>query len=164
MAQQPNVGIGPADRPTQHLQPPPADSWRPDRPGDPVGASHPEGPEFGRPGPNTGYALKLVRFAGLPEGPRADELEAVVGTLAGARAALFGRAPVMVDVEVALALLGLGVDEDTEALARRRAAILDGAAHDHVKGWGFVASLPETALSGDVEAARVYAAGSLSHP
>ena len=59
---------------------------------------------FGRPGPDTGWAFRIVRQAGLP----AHEMqgEAVLVTLMAARASLFGRAPVPEDLDVARILMG----------------------------------------------------------
>src|SRR5882672_1656647 len=110
---------------------PAAKSWRPTRPGDLV-AEQPIGPLLGRPGPNVGYALTLVqrvrdRFSLAPHESIADA-QAVVGELAMKRAAAFGRAPVMHDVEAAAALLGYLGDVDPD-FVRWRAAVVHGAAH-----------------------------------
>jgi hypothetical protein len=88
---------------------PAARPWRADRPGDLQG-SQPTGELLGAPGPNIGYALTLVdrardRLALAPH-EHADDARAVVGELAMKRAASYGRAPVMADVDVAMLLLG----------------------------------------------------------
>ncbi len=160
MAQQPNVEIDVAERPRPTPEPSAADSWRPDRPGEATGSRVDTGGTFGHTGPNSGYALKLVRAAEYPETGRDKEVEAVVAAVAGARGAHFGRGPVMGDVVVGLALLGL-VGEDPETLAGGRDRVLDGTAHEHAKGLTFVASVPADVLYGSVADARRHAASEL---
>jgi hypothetical protein len=123
--------------PGVHL--PPSRQWVPTRPGDEVSYGQPRGPMFGSPGPNIGYALTLAQrmesqLALAPHEHLADAL-AVVSELAMKRAALYGRAPVMSDIECAALVLGyLGgappefakwrsvvVEEAHESYHRRRA-------------------------------------------
>ncbi len=132
MGQQPNVEISPADRPRPTPQPDPARRWRPTRPGIVTKPSQmPWGGNFGTPGPDTGYAKKLIAAAGLPAGPPA--LPGVVLTLMAARASLLGRAPIHEDLEVALEHLGLG-DEPTSGADARRQRWLEAAAHEKTPG------------------------------
>src|SRR6478609_11519296 len=91
------------------VQLPAAQGWKADRPGDLV-AGQPTGDLLGRPGPNVGYAVMLaarlrdsVQLA--PHENVADAL-AVVAELAMKRAASYGRAPTLADVEIAATLLG----------------------------------------------------------
>jgi hypothetical protein len=88
---------------------PAAKSWRANRPGD-LPAGQPHGTLLGSPGPNVGYALTLVNRVRdrLALGPHehADDALAVVAEVAMKRAASYGRAPVMADIDVALTLLG----------------------------------------------------------
>ncbi len=132
MGQQPNVEVGPASRPRAVPEPGPARRWRPDRPGD---ITSPEqmrwGGAFGTPGPDTGWAFKLVAEGDLPE--RTPLLERLVATLMGARASLFGRAPTIEDLEVAKQILGLGEGADAELDAQRH-RWLDAAAHEKIPG------------------------------
>src|SRR5690348_11149743 len=110
MPTDPFVPSDPADRPRQQqnlppgLAPPPASDWRADRPGDLTGAQ-PEGALLGRPGPNIGYAYTLAARArdGLRLAPSeyAGDALAVISEIAAKRAAAFGRAPVMGDIDVA---------------------------------------------------------------
>lgn len=160
MAQQPNVEIDVAERPQPTPEPAAAGTWRPERPGEASGATVDRGGAFGHTGPNTGYALKLVRAAAYPPTGREKEVEAVVAAVAGARGAHFGRAPVMGDVEVGLALLGLAGD-DAEPLAAGRDRVLDATAHEHARGLVFIASLPADVLYGSVDDARRHAAAEL---
>jgi hypothetical protein len=89
---------------------PPARSWRVGRPGDEVSVGQPEGPLFGNPGPNVGYAVKLVHQlmhdVALAPGEHAHDVDAIVAGIAMKRAASFGRAPMMDDVRIAAELLG----------------------------------------------------------
>ena len=80
----------------------------------------------GRPAPDAGYALRLIRrFAGqVALAPGEDERDALAaGAVLGmARAAHFGRAPVIHDVRVGLELLGyLGGAPQEMVVWRRRA-------------------------------------------
>jgi hypothetical protein len=108
---------------------PSARSWYADRPGD-VRAGQPRGPSLGVPGPNIGYALTLVergreRMALAPHEHWSDAA-AVVGEVAMKRAASYGRAPVMADVECARLALGYqgGCEPD---FAKWRVLMVEGA-------------------------------------
>jgi hypothetical protein len=123
--QEPNLAPG--------VRLPAAASWRPNRPGDLV-ALQPTGPLLGRPGPNVGYALTLVERLrdrlDLAPHESVDDALAVVGELAMKRAALFGRAPVMNDVDVAAALLGYRGEVSPDFVAWRTVAV-HGAGHEY---------------------------------
>lgn len=123
--QEPNLAPG--------VRLPAATSWVADRPGD-LPAGQPVGALFGRPGPNVGYALTLVERARgrwvLAPRESPDDAVAVVSELAMKRAASFGRAPVIHDVEVAASLLGYLGEVDPE-FARWRAHTVHGAAHGY---------------------------------
>jgi hypothetical protein len=112
---------------------PPARGWRADRPGD-LGASQPQGPLLGSPGPNVGYALTLARRAGprmmLEPGEHAADAEAVVAVIAMKRAATFGRAPVVTDVEFAMELLGYLGDAPAD-VRTWRPDVVRSAGHDY---------------------------------
>ena len=128
-----------APRQAQNLAPgariPPARSWRADRPGDLHGAQ-PEGELLGSPGPNIGYGLTLAARArdrlALAPHEHAEDAVAVVGELAMKRAASYGRAPVMTDVECAMLVLGYqgGADPD---FAQWRASAVETAGHDYAR-------------------------------
>ena len=86
-----------------------AGSWTADRPGE-LRGRQPVGEQLGTPGPDQGYALTLAeRFSGrltLSEGEHeADALAGAAG-IAMKRSALFGRAPVIHDMTVALTIWG----------------------------------------------------------
>jgi hypothetical protein len=97
------------DQPRQDEPPKPPDSWWAVRPGDLV-AGQPVGPKLGRQGPDQGYALTLARRFDdklyVFEGE--NKADAVAGCVAVAlkRASLFGRAPVIHDLDLAFRLFG----------------------------------------------------------
>jgi hypothetical protein len=138
--QEPNLAPG--------VRLPAAGRWRADRPGDLV-AGQPTGAFLGSPGPNVGYALTLAaRFRDrlqLREHEHADDALAVVAEIAMKRAALFGRAPVAVDVEFALELLGYNAELPPEAVDWRPHVVRD-AGHDYVARRGVVDCVPESVL------------------
>lgn len=119
------VPTTPQDEVRSYASPPrrPA-SWRADRPGEVVGR-WPEGDRLGTPGPDQGYAIGLAdRFQGrlqLHDGD--DEADALAGASAIGmkRAGLFGRAPVVHDIEAGLCLWGyLDADVDPVLVELRR--------------------------------------------
>ena len=111
-----------------------------DRPGEVVGTEPMAGPGLGNQGPDQGYALKLAeRFTGqlvLAPGEREDDALAGCVAVALRRASMFGRAPVMHDLRVALELFGF-LDEaaDAQLVAWRRDRFAGAAGHHgyHVK-------------------------------
>lgn len=122
--------------------------WRPGRPGDLSGAQ-PLGAMLGSPGPDIGYALTMAeRFRGrlhLHGLERADDALAVAGAIAMKRAAIFGRAPVALDVEIALGLLGY-LDEVNEEFAELRAFLVHEVSHDYATRRALVDAVPVAIL------------------
>ena len=118
-------------RPVERLPPP--KRWVPDRPGDQHGADRPAGRGMGVPGPDQGYALRLARrFEGRLElAPGESEEDAVVGCLGVAlkRAALFGRAPVIHDLELAFVLWGFAGDAPADLVEFRQVLFRSGSHH-----------------------------------
>ena len=110
-----------------------------DRPGEVVGSEASAGPGLGYQGPDQGYALKLAqRFVGrlvLAAGEREDDALAGCVAVALRRASMFGRAPVMQDVRLALELFGFLDEADAELMAWRRDQFAGAASHHgyHVK-------------------------------
>lgn len=98
------------------------ESWRADRPAE-LTDGQPLGPQLGYPGPDQGFVLKLAKqFAGklsLTEGEH--ERDALAGACAVAlrRASLFGRAPVVHDLTIALTIWGFLGDAPAELVALR---------------------------------------------
>jgi hypothetical protein len=124
VGQQPNIQLRLEDLPRP--RPAPARRWSARRPGDPAGPEQvPWGGAFGTPGPDTGYALRLLvdRPLALAEGERRADAEQMVAALMAARASLLGRAPVAADADVAELMLGFraeGSAADESAVGRRR--------------------------------------------
>jgi len=151
MAQQPNIELDRADLPRPELTPKAA-AWKQRRPGEITTPGQAKwGGSFGRPGPDTGWVLRLVNSAEFDRGDRPDVLGRIVATTAAARAALAGRGPTSEDVEVALLLLGLRPDhlpgEAVDTLAKARRAAIDHAAHERDKGRSFLRTLPSDRLA-----------------
>ena len=113
---------------------PAPDAWHLGRPGDEVAIGQPRGMLLGSPGPNIGHALALVQRVrdrlALAPGEHADDAAAIVGELGMRRAASYGRAPVMPDVECAMLVFGYqgGCAPD---FAAWRAQVVEGAHHEY---------------------------------
>jgi hypothetical protein len=138
--QEPNLAPG--------VRLPAALSWVADRPGD-LGAGQPTGALFGRPGPNVGYAVALAHRLGdrldLGAFESSHDALAVVAELAMKRAASFGRAPVITDVEVAATLLGYEGEVDAAFVAWRIEAV-HGASHEYGARRALVDGVPDAVL------------------
>ncbi len=124
--------------------------WKPDRVADLRTPGQPKGRELGVPGPDQGYGLLLAHrlFAERLEtshGVTVDDALVGAAGVASARAALFGRAPVAKDIEMALVLFGFlgGAPEDLVAL---RTSLFRGAAHHYEQQRRIVDSVPEETL------------------
>ncbi|MDP9071285.1 MAG: hypothetical protein M3N68_08370 [Actinomycetota bacterium] len=134
MAQPEYVPLSPADRvrPAERLPVP--DQWLQDRPAELRDPGAPTGRRFGTPGPDQGYALTLAhRFEDrleLGEGEHGEDAIAGCVGVALRRAALFGRAPVIHDLELAFTLWGFlgGAPAD---LVEYRMPLFQGVAHDY---------------------------------
>jgi hypothetical protein len=85
--------------------------WEPHRPGESRPRPRRENlPGLGVPGPDQGYALELAtRFKdrlALEPGEHAEDVLSGAVAIALRRAAIFGRAPISADIELALRLFG----------------------------------------------------------
>jgi len=142
--------------------------WTLHRPGE-----HRPGPQSGRqaglgiPGPDQGYALELAtgfvdRLALEPDERVEDVLAGAVAIALG-RAAMFGRAPVGADIELALVLFGyLARDDGTSApreLVTFRRQRFAGADHDYWRRRALADEVPDDALRLSPQAARKTLAG-----
>jgi hypothetical protein len=122
-------------KPVRGYQSPPRrpDSWRPARPGD-SDVGYDRGNLLGSQGPDQGYVYVLARrFHGQLQ-LAADEREedALAGACAVAlkRASLFGRAPVLADLTVALTIWGFLGDASPDLIAFRQPRFAE-VAHPH---------------------------------
>jgi len=109
-------------------------SWVADRPGELEGRQ-PEGERLGSPGPDQGYVIHLTDTlkGTLKTGEHEHEADllAVVGAVGLKRASLFGRAPVIHDVQAAVTLLGFDVSPPSGEAGERRRLRLEEAHHPH---------------------------------
>ncbi|HJR26284.1 MAG TPA: hypothetical protein VJ804_12485 [Acidimicrobiales bacterium] len=108
--------------------------WLADRPGE-LRDGQPDGPELGRPGPDQGYVYLLARqFEGkLTLASGEHERDALAGACAVAlrRASLFGRAPIVHDLTVALTIWGFLALEVPPGLLALRRPLFEEVAHHH---------------------------------
>ena len=120
------------------------------------------GAGLGVPGPDQGYALRLARrFEDrLVLSPGEDMEDVVVGCVGVAlkRAALFGRAPVSADVEIAFRVFGFMPPAPEESVVAWRKGLFAGVSHPHhyAEARQLVDLVSEAALRmppGEVEAA-----------
>ena len=113
---------------------PPPGHWKPDRPADLRPDGQPHGSKFGSPGPDQGYALTLARrFDDRLQLAEGEHTEDVVGGCVGVatkRSSLFGRAPVIYDLELAFTLFGFLSDPAPEYIVEFRKPLFEGA-RDH---------------------------------
>ncbi len=157
MAQQPKIELEFGDLPRARMEPMPARPWRPNRPGDFSGPGDvPAGPGFGTPGPDTGYALRLLAERDLDLEPDEDieRVRAAAINLVSARAAHFGRAPSRSDIDAVLALMGLHADVTgtfRSALGADRRRWVKKAAHGAMYGRALVAAVDDDLLYAPVE-------------
>lgn len=146
------VPVSPQDRPRRATQMPPAERWRLGRPGDFVQtlARQPEGRRLGNPGPDGGYALRLASMfrdrVRLDPGALWDDVAAGCVGIAMRRAALFGRAPVVWDLEVAFGMWGYLSDNPPADLVAERRRSFQAAAHDYWDQRAIVDRVPDTTL------------------
>jgi hypothetical protein len=155
----PFVPADPADRPRQqqNLPPgtalPPARRWQARRPGD-LATAPPNGRLFGSPGPNVGFAYTLAEHfedrLELAEHEDVHDVIPVIAEIAGKRAALFGRAPVIHDVEATVRLLGYDGSADPD-FARARVQLAQEAGHDYYRRRAIVDTVPEELLRQQVD-------------
>lgn len=150
MTQPSYVPIVEADqvRPAYRLRTP--SDWRAERVADLRAPGQPRGRAHGVPGPDQGYALLLAHRLfeeGLALSPGITAEDALVGasSVAGARAALFGRAPVARDVEMALTLFGF-LGDAPEELVSWRGPLFQAASHHYDLQRRIVEAVPEPTL------------------
>lgn len=110
-------------------------SWTADRPGEVVGDGQPAGGRLGSQGPDQGYALRLARTMldrlHLAPGEDLDDVVAGCVGVALKRSALFGRAPILEDLEVACGLFGFLDEAVPAARVEKRRRLFAGVAHHH---------------------------------
>lgn len=126
------------------------DAWEAERPSD-LGPEQPTGGEFGFQGPDQGYAMGLAaRFTDrlvLSTGEHADDALQGAVLVAMKRASIYGRAPVIHDVEIGLRVWGL-LDEADDELVAVRSKLFEGIAnpHHYFEAREVVDAVPESTL------------------
>ena len=135
MAAPEHVPTAPLDRTRSYRSPDAVpDAWNTDRPAE-LGAVQPSGGDLGHQGPDQGYALRLCRLfrdrLRLSPGEDVHDVDRGCVQIALKRASLFGRAPVVHDLEIAYRAWGY-LDEaaDAELVAVRR-RLFEGVAERH---------------------------------
>jgi hypothetical protein len=136
------------DQPRRGLDIPAPGGWTSDRPGE-IGGPQPVGRQMGRPGPDQGFALRLVRqFEDRLQvvAPESKE-DAIVGCLgvALARASIFGRAPVVHDLDLAFRIWGF-LGDAPEELVRLRRPLFEAVAHHYDDQRVIADHVPEATL------------------
>jgi hypothetical protein len=153
MAAPPFVPVDPVARPRAYESPDHVpDSWLPDRPAA-IAGPQPDGPRLGYQGPDQGYALTLAKRLRpdirISEGEDVDDALAGCVGLALRRASLFGRAPVIHDLRIALTLWGFLDDAPPAALVLLRRKLFAGLSHlaHHYAEWRELTdSVPDSTL------------------
>ena len=149
MTQPTFVPIAEADqvRPALHLDVP--GPWTTTRPAELTVPTAPRGPSVGTPGPDSGFALRLANRhehdLRLGEGEVAHDVLLGVALIASKRAALFGRAPCVYDVQFALGLWGFLGEVPVDQQAARRLAF-SSLSHDYVAQRALVDQVPDETL------------------
>jgi hypothetical protein len=142
-------------RPAERL--PAHPGWRQARPAELKGPELTKGNRFGSPGPDQGYGLALAeRFHGKLElAPGEEEHDVVQGCLGVGlrRASLFGRAPVIFDLELAYTLYGY-LGGAPAGLVEFRVPVIKGAAHDYWVQRAVVDRVAESTLRSTPEKVR----------
>jgi hypothetical protein len=142
------VPVAQGDRPRQGLAIPGHDGWTATRPGDLTGRQ-PTGRYFGHQGPDQGFAMVLAeRFHGrLLAAEHEDEHDVVAGCVGVglSRASLFGRAPVIHDLELAFGVWGY-LDAAPADLVEFRRPLFAGASHHYWDQRAIVGRVPESTL------------------
>ncbi len=150
MTQPTFVPIAEADqvRPARHLHVP--GPWTTSRPAELAVPLVRRGQGVGTPGPDSGFALRLARRFEhelvLDEGESEHDVVLGAALVAAKRAALFGRAPSIYDVRLALNLwrfLDRGAPADLR-IARRK--LFSSVAHDYVAQRALVDAVAEEDL------------------
>ncbi|MDQ4068912.1 MAG: hypothetical protein M3203_05490 [Actinomycetota bacterium] len=149
MAQPDYVPASAADRVRAPERLPPSKRWYAERPGEIKDLRPPTGRRFGKPGPDQGYALTLAeRFMDqLQLAPHEHAADAVAGCVgvANRRAALYGRAPVIHDLDHAFTLWGF-LGEAPQSLVTFRRRLFEGASHHYFDQRDIVDRVPDATL------------------
>ncbi len=124
--------------------------WAKGRPGELTGVGQPAGKGLGAPGPDQGYALTLARrYEGqlvLSDHEDGGDVTEGVALLASRRAASFGRAPSIYDVQVVLNLFSF-LEPAHPDLVVLRSRLFGGASHGFEHRVHLVDAVPDELLA-----------------
>lgn len=142
------------------------DSWMPDRPAE-IQGRQPEGERLGYQGPDQGYVLVLARLVRdrvvVQPGESVDDVMRGSINIALRRASMYGRAPVIHDLTLALTIWGWLEQQPAAELVARRGQLFEGVAntnHHYTEGRLIADLVPEATLRmTPVSAASALAAG-----
>jgi hypothetical protein len=149
MTQPTFVPISEADqvRPARHLHVP--GSWTTSRPAELVVPTAPAGRSIGTPGPDAGFALRLARRfehdLKLTDGETEHDVLFGTALVAAKRAAIFGRAPCVYDVQFALNHWSFLGQAPADVVASRR-KLFSAVSHDYVAQRALVDSVDDAVL------------------
>ena len=149
MAQPEFVPVLPSDRVRRSDRLPPAVGWKAERPADMKGQARPTELRQGTIGPDLGYGLKLARRfeerLELTEGISAEDAVAGCFAVGAKRSALYGRAPVIFDFELAFTLWGFlgGAPQD---LIEARRPLFSACSHHYWDQRDIADAVPESTL------------------
>ena len=109
-------------------------SWKAERPGD-LSSGQPSGGLMGHQGPDQGFALRLCKTFRdriyLADGEHREDVEKGCVQIALKRASLFGRAPVVHDLEIAFRIWGFLDLEPDQQLVAERLKRFEGVSEGH---------------------------------
>ncbi|MSO15886.1 MAG: hypothetical protein EXQ61_06175 [Ilumatobacteraceae bacterium] len=144
----------PPDEPVRYYESPDSvpESWSLGRPGE-IQGRQPEGERLGYQGPDQGYIIGLAKRASrrvcVTAGEDVDDVLAGCSLIALRRASLFGRAPMVHDLNVALGMWGyLSETPPADLIAVRRDLFVGvgNVAHHYKEGRAIADMAPTTTL------------------
>ncbi len=128
------------------------DSWMPDRPAE-IQGRQPEGERLGYQGPDQGYVLVLARLVRdrvvVQPGESVDDVMRGSINIALRRASMYGRAPVIHDLTLALTIWGWLEQQPAAELVARRGQLFEGVAntnHHYTEGRLIADLVPDATL------------------
>jgi hypothetical protein len=142
------------------------EAWMPDRPAE-IHGRQPEGGRLGYQGPDQGYVLNLAKFVKdkivVATGESVEDAMRGSINIALRRASLFGRAPVIHDLTIAVTIWGWLDASPAAELVTRRRQLFEGVGntnHHYTEGRMIADLVPEATLRmTPAAAAAAYAAG-----
>ena len=128
-----------------------ADGWVPGRPGE-IEGRQPTGERLGYQGPDQGYVITLANRAAsrvrVQDGEKVEDVLRGCSLIALRRASMFGRAPSVHDLDLALSLWGFLSDAAPADLVAVRKELFTGVGnvHHYKEGRAIADLVPESTL------------------